>query len=81
IEARSRTTSEWAWVPAHSPSLAATVFAPRRHGVEYVVEHVGGDAVLVLTNDGAREFRVVRATLSGGLPDQLSELLPAEEGV
>ncbi len=65
LTARSRETTEVWLVDAHSPAQDATCVEPRRRGVEYDVEHarseVGQDMLLLLTNDGATEFRVMEA--------------------
>jgi oligopeptidase B len=63
IQANSRDTSETWYVPADSPETAPAVIRPRRKDVEYRVERDGGD-FLVITNDGAPEFRFVRAPLA-----------------
>ncbi|MFZ0323418.1 MAG: oligopeptidase B, partial [Actinomycetes bacterium] len=64
IESHSRNTSEVWLVPSADPTRAPRVVEPRRRGVEYSVEHApgadGGD-LLITTNDGAVEFRLVRA--------------------
>ncbi len=64
ITSESRDTRE-AWVvDAHRPLEPARSVGGRRPGVEYDVEHVrlpdGTEALLVVTNDGAQEFRLAR---------------------
>ena len=54
------TSSEWHVVPTANPMAAPRVIAPRRSEVEYSVEH-GGGFFYIYTNDGARNFRIVRA--------------------
>jgi len=61
------TSSEWRVIPAASPTDAPRVIAPRRPNVEYSVEH-GGNSFYILTNDGARNFRIVRTPDSEGAP-------------
>ncbi|HSV38722.1 MAG TPA: prolyl oligopeptidase family serine peptidase [Nocardioidaceae bacterium] len=63
IWAESRTTNE-AWViDAHAPASPPTSVGGRRDGVEYHAEHAifpdGGEALLVVTNDAATEFRLM----------------------
>ncbi|MEP6691073.1 MAG: S9 family peptidase [Gemmatimonadaceae bacterium] len=53
------TSSEWRVIPTATPTAAARVIAPRKANVEYSVDHIDG-AFLMLTNDGARNFKVVR---------------------
>ena len=62
IWSESRSTSE-AWVlDADAPESAPRSVGGRRHGVLYRVEHApspAGDRMLVVTNDGAVEFRLM----------------------
>ena len=64
IETESRDTTETLVIPADAPGEPPSVLEPRRAGVEYRGDHAdgpdGGDFYLV-TNDGAEEFRLVRA--------------------
>jgi oligopeptidase B len=53
------TSSEWRVVPTSDPTAAPRVIAPRRPNVEYSVDHIDG-AFLMVTNDSARNFRIVR---------------------
>jgi len=57
-EVHSRVTSEVLAIPSATPTSAPRVVEPRTQGVEYGVEHHGG-TFLLLTNDGAENFRVV----------------------
>ena len=60
----SRSTSE-AWVvDAHLPESAPRSVGGRRHGIRYRAEHAvsdDGERLLVVTNDGAVEFRLMTA--------------------
>jgi oligopeptidase B len=60
------------------------VVAPRQDGVEYAVEHMpgedGGDLYIV-TNDGAVEFRLLRAPLRGGDPAGWVEVVGEDPAV
>ena len=49
---------------------------PRRKGIEYTAEHYGGD-FLVLTNDGAINFRVIRVPGDGS--GSSADLIPASD--
>jgi len=54
------TSSEWRAVPTAAPASPPRVIAPRRPNVEYSVDH--GDGYFYLyTNDGAKNFKVLRA--------------------
>ncbi|MEM8537320.1 MAG: S9 family peptidase, partial [Pseudomonadota bacterium] len=47
-------------IPTDAPETAPRVIAPRRTGIEYSVAHQGDD-FLILTNDGALDFQIMRA--------------------
>jgi oligopeptidase B len=55
IDVHSKITSEVLVIPADAPQTAPRSIAPRRHGVEYSVEH-HGHRFLILHNDGAEDF-------------------------
>ncbi len=61
--AESRNTREVWVVDAHDPTCAPRSVGGRRAGIEYDAEHAlfpdGGEAMLVVTNDGAAEFRLM----------------------
>ena len=65
IWAESRDTREVWVLPAADPTAPALSVGGRRRGVEYHAEHVvrpdGSDLLLVVTNDGATEFRLAGA--------------------
>ena len=64
IETEARDTTETLVIPAGAPRTPPAVLEPRSPGVEYRADHAdgpdGGEFYLV-TNDGAEEFRLVRA--------------------
>ena len=68
VSATSRTTrQEWA-LDAHDPAAAPVPVRPRVAGVEDSVEHLrtdDGGWWVVVTNEGAPEFRLVAAEVSG----------------
>lgn len=62
VTTRSRDTSEQYLVPLDAPGTPARLIEPRRHNVEYFAAHRPETGeLLLLTNDGAAEYRVVRA--------------------
>ena len=63
-QSSSYTTGEVRYLSANEPTADWRVLLPRRKGVEYTAEHYGGD-FLVLTNDGAINFRVIRVPGDG----------------
>ncbi|MFL6100824.1 MAG: S9 family peptidase [Actinomycetales bacterium] len=86
ITAESRDTTEVSWLPADRPHATPTVVWPRRKAIEYAVDHIsaavstsGRSELVVLTNEGAPEFRVVRVPLDapGGTPVDLLAADPA----
>ena len=67
IALHSTNTTEWRAIPSAEPTTEPKVVMPRREGVEYSVEHLthGEDAsgwFVVMTNDAAKDFRVVVAS-------------------
>ena len=69
IESASRDTSEVWLVDAHSPTGHARSVLPRRPGVTYQVEHArtpDGGVLVMLTDDGARESRLLVAPVTAG---------------
>ncbi len=64
ITSASRDTTEVRLIPMTEPERDPVVVAPRRRGVEYRADHAsgpdGGELYLV-TDDGAAEFRLMRA--------------------
>ena len=79
IETACRDTSETWLIPAAQPLAAPVVVEPRRKGVEYQVDH-GGDHVYLVTNDGATEHRLMRASASNPGRPQWTEVYPARPG-
>ncbi|HEX2444349.1 MAG TPA: S9 family peptidase [Vicinamibacterales bacterium] len=65
IPADGYTSSEWRVIPTASPTTAPRVVVARRPNVEYSVEH-GGGFFYILTNDRAKNFRIVRTSDADG---------------
>jgi len=59
----SQVTAECSFVDADTPEAQPTMVEPRRQGIEYSVDHQE-DRFLILTNDGARNFRLMGAPVS-----------------
>ncbi|MGI8699980.1 MAG: prolyl oligopeptidase family serine peptidase [Nocardioidaceae bacterium] len=81
IDAANRDTSEVWLVDAHRPEEPPRCVEPRRRRVEYACEHVRtptGDRLLIVTNDGAPEFRMMSAPLSAPDRDRWVEVLPED---
>ncbi len=80
ISSASQVTSEWRFVRSDQPDSEPVVVEPRRAGIEYSIEHQE-DRFLVLTNDGATNFRLMAASL--GAPGRASwtEVVPERASV
>ncbi|BCJ73105.1 oligopeptidase B [Catellatospora sp. IY07-71] len=79
IEARCRDTAEWHLIPAAAPDTAPAVVAPRRKGVDYRIDHADGRLVIV-TDDGAPEFRVMSAPVDSPGREHWTELFASRPG-
>ena len=84
----SKVTSEVRSLPADDPLGEFTLIEPRRQGIEYSVDHDRGDPeqgrgsrFLIVTNDGAEDFRLMEAP--DGTPRRAfwREVIPARPGV
>jgi len=60
INSNSTLTSEYRYLDSGQPQGEFTVFEPRTRGLEYEVDHLG-DRFYVLTNDKARNFKLMEA--------------------
>ncbi len=84
----SKVTSEvWA-LDADDPAGGFAVVEPRRHGVEYSVDHDRGDPALgrngrflIVTNDGAEDFRLMEAPDDSPGRAHWREVIPARTDV
>lgn len=63
VHSHSTTTTEIRLIDADSPLSPLQLVDKRRKGIEYDVEHWGDD-LLILTNDGAKNFQILRAPLT-----------------
>ena len=84
----SKVTSEYRAMPADEPEGRFAVIEPRRQGIEYTVDHDRGDPstgrggrFLIVTNDGADDFRLMEAPDDSPGRDSWYELIPARPGV
>jgi oligopeptidase B len=86
IAVASKITSEVSFLDADDPDAAPQVVEPRRHGVEYDVEHhhsaEHGDRFYVLTNDdGAENFKLMVTPVERSGRDHWREVVPHREDV
>jgi len=80
ISSTSQVTSESWFMPAEDPVSAPRLIEGRRHGIEYSVDHQG-DGFVILTNDGARNFRLIAAPIDRPGRDAWTEIVPERKGV
>ncbi len=84
----SKVTSEVRILDADDPEGTFRTVEPRRHGIEYSVDHDRGDPAsgrpgrfLVVTNDGAEDFRLMEAPEDAPGRERWTELIPGRAGV
>ena len=70
----SFTSAEWYVIPAGEPTAAPRMLAARRPGIEYSVTP-GNGYFYILTNEGATNFKVMRARFDAASPAQWEEWL------
>jgi oligopeptidase B len=63
LSMNSMVTSEHLVLPADQPEGEFRMVEPRRHGIEYGIDHQG-DRFLIVTNDDAENFRLVAAPVA-----------------
>jgi oligopeptidase B len=73
-------SSEFHFLDANDPQGQFSVVLPREPDHEYSVDHFGEDFFFV-TNDNARNFRLVRAPVTSPDRDHWEEVLPHREDV
>ena len=77
IECESRDTTEIHYLEAAKRRSFPIVVRPRRRGTEYRADHGDGE-LFIVTNDGASEFRLVKAPLTAA--GNWSEVVPESAG-
>jgi oligopeptidase B len=84
IEVSSAVTNETLVIDARRPERPASLFRARTRGVEYELVDEG-EAFLVRTNEGAKNFRLLRVPARGdggwGEPAEWEEVIPHRPGV
>ena len=76
----SKTATEYRYLDADLPQDSFRVILPRAADVEYYVEH-NGDSFYFLTNDNAKNFRLVETPVLQPGRDHWQELIPASDTV
>ena len=77
----SKVTNEYHFLPADDPTGTWTVVEPRRHGVEYDVDHQGGRFLIVTNDGGAESFKLVEAPVSSPGASSWTEVIPYDPAV
>jgi oligopeptidase B len=80
LELASTTTSECRWLAADDPGGQFQYVAERRAGVEYDADHRDGE-FLIVTNDGAENFKLVRAPVGDSAPERWADVFPPDPAV
>src|SRR5581483_8476574 len=76
----SQITTEVRVLPSTDPLGTWQLVAARRQGIEYSVDHQG-DRFLIVTNDGARNFRLVEAPQAAPGPESWTDVVPYDDTV
>jgi oligopeptidase B len=74
LGSESKTSTEWRYLPADTPTAELKIISPREADHEYNVDH-RGDLFYIRTNKGAKNFRVVTAPVSNPAPANWKELI------
>lgn len=80
IESSQTLSSEWRLLEADNPTGQFRIFQPRERDLEYSLDHQG-DRFVILTNVGARNFRLMECPLDRTGKDAWRDLVPARDGV
>ena len=76
----SHVTSESRFLRSDDPSAEPRLVEPRRSGIEYSIDHQE-DRFLILTNDGAQNFRLMAAPITSPGRESWTEVVPERPGV
>ncbi|TMC38930.1 MAG: S9 family peptidase [Chloroflexi bacterium] len=80
ISTASQVSGEYRFLPSDAPDSAPVLIEPRRENVEYSVDH-HDDRFLILTNDGATNFRLMAAPVTSPGRESWTEVVPERPGV
>jgi oligopeptidase B len=75
ISSASQETSESRFLRSEDPDAEPAIIEPRRSGIEYSVDHQD-DRFLILTNDGAQNFRLMAAPVTSPGRDSWTDVVP-----
>ncbi len=80
LDLSSKITSEIRFLEAAQPEGTFQMLQPRQPRMEYSAEHYNG-TFLIVTNDGARNFKLMEAPVSNPVKAQWKEIIPARAEV
>ncbi len=80
IGAFQTVTSEYRYLDADRPADAPRLFLPRQRGHEHDIEHLGA-FFYIRTNDGARNFRLMRTPVADTSRERWEEVIPPRPDV
>jgi oligopeptidase B len=80
ITSSSQVTSESWFLRSDEPEAHPSLVEPRRAGIEYSIDHQE-DRFLILTNDGATNFRLMAAPITNPGRSSWTEVVPERPGV
>ena len=80
ISSSSQVTSECRFIRSDHPESEPVLIEPRRTNIEYAVDHQE-DRFLILTNDGATNFRLMAAPVTSAARSSWAEVVPERAGV
>lgn len=80
ISLESQVTSEVRYLAADNPTGAFAIIHPRQHEMEYRVDH-NGDQFYIVTNDNARNFKVMKAPVGNPSKANWTEVIAARDSV
>jgi oligopeptidase B len=75
VEIHSTLTSEVYCLFADQPDSDLKVLSPRRHGIEYYVDHHNG-TFFIITNENAKNFKLVKAPVDNPGNENWQEVIP-----
>lgn len=78
LKSENKATSETRYLAADQPLLPFQLMDARQRGILYDVEHWGDD-FLILTNEGARNFRLLRCPVQDPAKAAREELFPYDD--
>jgi len=80
VTSHSTLSTEYRFLGADAPAAEFQVLQPREADLEYDAEHLG-DSFYIVTNLGARNFRLMKTPVSKPLKENWTEVIPHREEV